>query len=109
MMRAYERVTLPTYLPTKSLLRDKETKTLSEASTIVEAAHFVMRKEYANALDLLLMRLLAMEVAAEKKGGWERASKYELRRAIAATLASGGNPGYSSGGKRGERSNRRSG
>ena len=43
--------------------------------------------EYARAAALLAMRMVALEQAAQNKGDWKKATPYELRSEITATLA----------------------
>ena len=67
-----------------------ETRDLREANTLAAILDAVNRKEIAEALDVLVMRLHAITKAKEKGGSWDKASKLELIQPVGGDMLPAG-------------------
>ena len=67
-----------------------ETRGVREATTLAHVLDSVNRGDIATALDIVVMRLQALQRAKMKGGSWEKAAKIELiPEAAGETLAAG--------------------
>ena len=67
-----------------------ETRDVREATTLAHVLESVNRGDIATALDIVVMRLQALQRAKTKGGSWEKAAKIELiLEAAGETLAAG--------------------
>ena len=85
-LKEVDRIRLTSYFAQKSKLRDTEAKMRDEGATLLEAVDFLRARKPKKAIDLLLMRYMALEQSQED-GNWKKATKYELRSNITSTIA----------------------
>ena len=73
-----------------------ETRDVREATTLASILDAVNRDDLSSALDILVMRLHALQAAKVKGGTWEKASRLELIGAVGTDILPAGLSGMAS-------------